>query len=145
MIPISAVLAVVLLLSVRVPSATGQDCGAGLATAEQQEGQRNAIRVARMINSAQANQPGRVSGQYLSHADLQASFLRQPAFGLDPFTKSLNFSQGAQLFSGWSLKLDVTLAGYWFMIRSENNPCGFSVISNEQGVILTAEPIRLPQ
>ena len=40
------------------------------------------------------------------------------------------------------LTLDVNSTGYWFMIRDKPDPCGFAFISNQAGVIFSAEPIR---
>ena len=39
-------------------------------------------------------------------------------------------------------ELNVFEAGYWFMIRDMTDTCGFAYISNQNGVIFTAEPIR---
>lgn len=119
-----------------------QECRPTTLTTEQQQARRNAIRVARMINSVQANQPGRLNGKFLSQAELHAAHVKQVSLGADPFIAALNFTPGSQLMENWSLKLDVTPNGYWFIIHNDNDPCGFSVVSNEQGVIFTAEPIR---
>jgi hypothetical protein len=43
---------------------------------------------------------------------------------------------------GWQLTLDRTEGGYWFMIKGKTDPCGLAFVSNQQGVIFTAEPIR---
>ena len=45
-------------------------------------------------------------------------------------------------FPQWKLTLDVTESGYWFMIKDTADPCGFAFISNQAGVIFSAEPIR---
>ncbi len=123
--------------------ALGQDC---LPTyrdsAEYQMARRDAIRVARTINTLQANQPGRTSGRYLSQAELSILLSQwAPAAG-DEFLGRLNLEPGAQVIEGWRLRLDVTPRGYWFAIRKDNDPCGLAIISNEEGVILTAAPIR---
>lgn len=43
---------------------------------------------------------------------------------------------------GRKLTLNKTDNGYWFMIKDKTDPCGFAFISNQQGLIYTAEPIR---
>ena len=125
MVLIGPIIAALIVASGPPVSAAVRECIPGQPTAEQQQARRNAIRVARMINSAQANQPGRLSGKYLSQDELQAAFLKQVSLGADPFTRALNFSPGAQLMEDWSLKLDVTQGGYWFMIHDAKDPCGF--------------------
>jgi hypothetical protein len=40
------------------------------------------------------------------------------------------------------LRLDVTARGYRFAITDTTDPSGFSVVSNERGLILEAETIR---
>jgi hypothetical protein len=102
MIVRDAMIAVLVLAGFQGVAAAGQECVPGPATAEQQLARRDGIRVARMINSAQANQPGRVSGKYFTQTDLQAAFLKQLSAGADPFMSRLNFTPGAQLFEGWS-------------------------------------------
>jgi hypothetical protein len=36
----------------------------------------------------------------------------------------------------------VTADGYWFMVKDQTDACGFAYISNQNGLIYTAEPIR---
>jgi hypothetical protein len=47
-----------------------------------------------------------------------------------------------EVIPGWQLTLDKTERGYWFMIKDKTDPCGFAYVSNQQGTIFTAEPIR---
>ena len=42
----------------------------------------------------------------------------------------------------WQLTVDVAPNGYWFMIKDKTDPCGFAYVSNQDGVIFAAEPIR---
>ena len=57
------------------------------------------------------------------------------------FIRSLNFAPGAELAPGWVLTLDVTPAGYWFMIE-DKTACGLRFISNQKGIIFEAAPLR---
>ncbi len=43
---------------------------------------------------------------------------------------------------GRQLVLDVTADGYWFMVKDKTDPCGFAFISNQNGLIFEAQPIR---
>lgn len=59
-----------------------------------------------------------------------------------PNAPALVFDRAGEIVPGWQLTFDRTETGYWFMIRDRTDPCGFSFISNENGVIYAAEPIR---
>ena len=106
---------------------------------EQQARRQQAVRVARVVNTIQANQPGRSEQRFLRHEELAASpyALRQPASDT-----RFNFAPGQEVAPGWELTLNVTDNGYWFMVKDKLDPCGFAYISNTAGVIYTAEPIR---
>lgn len=63
----------------------------------------------------------------------------------------LSFASDSDLIPGWRLKLDVVTStgpspsspgGYWFMIRDTTDPCGFAIVSNNDGVIFTSSPLR---
>jgi len=120
--------------------AYGQQClhGSG-ETPEHQARRQQAVRAARLVNTIQANQPGRHGQRYLSQEELGASLyaLRQPD-SLKPF----NLAPGQEVSPGWELMLNVTDTGYWFMIKDKIDPCGFAFISNTTGLIYKAEPIR---
>jgi hypothetical protein len=32
--------------------------------------------------------------------------------------------------------------GYWFIIKDTTDPCQFALVSNQEGIIYTAHPIR---
>lgn len=116
-------------------SALAQQCLHGDAeTPEQAARRREALNAARMVNTLQANQPGVTSGRYLSHAELASA-----AAGLPP---NIRAAPGQDIVAGWRLTLDVTPKGYWFAIRDTTDPCAFTFVSNEAGVILRAEPVR---
>ena len=55
---------------------------------------------------------------------------------------TFKLTPGDNIVAGWQLALDVTPRGYWFAITDATDACGFRYISNEQGLIFTAEPIR---
>lgn len=101
---------------------------------EQAARRREALNASRLVNTLQANQPGAAQKTYLRHEDLAAA-----AAGMPPMFR---LAPGESIVAGWQLSLDVTPRGYWFAITDTTDPCGFRYISNEQGLILTAEPIR---
>ena len=110
------------------------------ASPEQKARLTQAIGAMRNVNNMEANQPGARGNRYLRHEELATSpfALKQTN---DAF-KSLNLTPGAEILPGWQLTLDVTENGYWFMIKDKTDPCGFTLISNQSGVIYTAEPLR---
>jgi hypothetical protein len=107
---------------------------------EQQARRRQALTATRTVNNIQANQPGAATKQFLRHDELATSpFAQKQA---SEFFRSLDFRRGQDLIAGWELTVDVTQDGYWFMVRDKTDPCGFAYISNTDGLIYTAEPIR---
>jgi hypothetical protein len=116
-------------------SSLAQQCLHGEGeTPEQTARRREALNAARLVNTLQANQPGVSSGRYLSHAELAGAAPGLPA--------SIRLAPGQDIATGWRLTLDVTPKGYWFAIKDTTDPCAFTFVSNEAGVILRAEPIR---
>jgi hypothetical protein len=107
-------------------------------TPEEQARRKQALSVARVVNTIQANQPGAREKRYLRHEEL-ASFLPAP---LPDWMKSLNFTPGAEVLPGWDLQLETTSDGYWFMVQDKTDRCRFAFISNTRGVIYAAEPVR---
>lgn len=105
------------------------------ATPDQQQRRSEAIGAARYVNTAQVNQPGRRERVYLTHEQLAALLPRSsgPALDLTP---------GNEILPGWELTLSTTDRGYWFMIKDTTDPCHFALISNQEGIIYTAQPIR---
>ena len=120
--------------------ASAQECLHGATEQPSQRARRQeAVRVARLVNTIQANQPGRARQQYLRHEDLAtAPLVANPPASVEFF----NLAPGQDLAPGWELTLNVTDNGYWFMVKDKMDPCGFVFISNTTGVIYTAEPIR---
>jgi hypothetical protein len=47
-----------------------------------------------------------------------------------------------EIVPGFTLTLDTTSNGYWFSVTDTTDPCGYRLISNQAGVIFTAQPIR---
>ena len=43
---------------------------------------------------------------------------------------------------GFEVHLDVLDRAFWFEVVDTTDPCGFRYVSNQDGVIFTAEPIR---
>ena len=88
----------------------------------------------------QANGSVARGGKYLNRiemADAYAALVKQR-----PTTNPLIFDRMAEIIPGWQLVFDTTERGYWFMIKDKEDPCGFAYVSNENGVIYNAEPIR---
>ena len=122
---------------------TQSPCASGAASAEQQARRRDGVRIARLVNTAQANQPGASTRKYLRQEDLARSeYVQKRRQAQDAFAASLNFTPGEEVLPGWELKLDVTAEGYWFIVKDKTDACGFAFVSNQNGLIYTAEPLR---
>lgn len=116
-------------------AAPAQSClHGGAESPDQAQRRREALGAARFINTLQAQQPGAAQKRYLAHEALAAASPGSPA--------RFNLTPGESIVAGWRLVLDVTPKGYWFAITDTSDPCGFRYISNEQGIIFTAQPIR---
>jgi len=116
-----------------------QECLHGPSETPDQAARRTeALTATRNVNNLEANQPGAQNDVYLRQVELASS----PFAAKSPSVKKLNFTPGAELLPGWQLVLDVTQNGYWFMVKDKTDPCGFAYISNQQGLIFHAEPIR---
>ena len=48
----------------------------------------------------------------------------------------------AEIAPGFKLTLDTTPKGYWFSVTDITDPCKFTYISNQSGLIFAAQPIR---
>lgn len=102
------------------PQQPQQACVADAAPTPEQKARRTqGVRLARTIHNLQVNQPGARTKKYLSRQEL----------GVEPP-------------SGWEVTLDVTSGGYWFMVKDTTDPCGFAFMSNQEGVIFEARPLR---
>ena len=110
-------------------------------TPDQAVRRREALGATRNVNNIQANQPGSQSRQYFAHEQLASSpFVQKNAANAQ--IAVMNFAPGAEILPGWKLTLDVTREGYWFMIKDVSDPCGFTWISNQNGLIYKAEHLR---
>lgn len=104
-------------------------------TAEQVQRRRAAVGAARAINTLQSKYAAAHQRQYAQAADLEqfaVSTGGQLGYSLRP---------GTEVVPGFQLTLDVTAKGYWFEIRDTMDPCGFRFISNQDGLIFTAQPL----
>jgi hypothetical protein len=115
----------------------------GAETPEQSARRRDALTATRTVNNMQVGRPEARSQSFLNQAGL-ASVPPDARAGAsrNELVKRLSFSPGTELLPGWKLTLDVTPQGYWFMVADTTDPCGFAYISNQSGLIFTAEPLR---
>lgn len=130
--------------AIQVSPALAQQCDPGASpTPEQMARRKEALNATRTVNNLEANQPGRATKTYLRQSELPTSpfAARQTGASAD-FFKKLNFTPGEELMPGWELTLDVTAEGYWFIIKDKTDPCGFAFVSNQNGLIFEAQPIR---
>ena len=133
------VIPAILLSSLLAGPAPAQQCLHGPdETSEESARRRDAVGLARLINTLQAR-TARGTNRYLAQEELSAAASQgapnRPA-------RKLDFTPGQDVMPGWELKLSVTKDGYWFMIKDKSDPCGFAYISNQDGLIYNAEPIR---
>lgn len=133
---------IVVALTVLAPiSAVAQECLHGpRSTDEQQARKKAALLAARQVNTLQANGSIARKGKYLTQ--LEMSELYAEGLKNRPAATPLVFDRSADIVPGWQLTFDLTQHGYWFMLKDKTDPCGFAYISNENGLIYTAEPIR---
>ena len=131
-------------LSIFAAPAIAQQClhDAG-ETPEQAARKRAALTATRTINNIQFNRPEAATQIFLRHEDLaSAPFAARMQTSHDPAVLQISLSPGTEILPGWRLTLDVTSSGYWFSIKDTTDPCGFSFISNNSGLIYTAHPLR---
>ena len=105
-------------------------------------GRRQALAATRTINTIQSNQPGATSGLDLRHIELAGSPYAEANAGADGTLRRISLKPDSDILPNWLLTLGVTQNGYWFMIKDKTDPCGFAYVSNQDGVIFAAEPIR---
>jgi hypothetical protein len=102
-------------LLARQPSPTRASCWHGPnESAEQRDRRVEAVRVARMINSAEVNG-------------------RQPYRALE----TLNVPVPA----GWEARLTTNGTTYAFSVKDTEDPCGFTLFSDDRGVIYVGEAL----
>jgi hypothetical protein len=105
---------------------------AGQESEEQRQRRIAALTATRAINSAQAAYSAKNNRSYATREQL--------AGWVD--ANNANLAEGADVVPGFTLTFDTTPKGYWFEIVDTTDPCGFRFISNQRGLIFTAQPIR---
>lgn len=119
-----------------VPAYAQQCLHADDETPEQKTRRQQALGAARAVNTMLfAEKRARGSEGFLDHEGLAEAAAQKPNARYD-------FKPGAEIVPGWTLTLDRTDAGYWFMIKDTTDTCGFAYVSNQNAVIYTAAPIR---
>jgi hypothetical protein len=114
------------------PIAAGSQCLHGPNEAAEQAGRRRqALAVARAINTAQMRQRPAM-GEFLD----RAAVLRLPAL------VNLGATQTGEVAPGWSLQLAASADAYVFAIKDTTDPCQFAFFSDNSGLIYTAQPIQ---
>ena len=139
-----ALVIVLVLWSIGIGKGYAQECLHGPnETTDQAARRRDALTATRNINNIQANQPGAASRSYFSHSELaSAPYAGRMRESTSDVVRRISLSPDNDILPGWRLTLDVSNGGYWFMIKDTTDPCGFAFISNQNGVIFRAEPIR---
>ena len=100
-------------------------------TPEQRSRSVAALAATRAINTAQSNYSAK-NNAYATREQL-AGYVDAARYDLAP---------KAQIVPGFTLTLDTTPKGYWFAVTDTTDPCKFTFISNQNGLIFTAQPIR---
>jgi hypothetical protein len=118
----------------RVPVVQDTQClhSPGQETPEQRDRRIAALSAMRAINTAQANFAQKNARTYASREEL-AGWVDATRF---------NLAEKAEIVPGFTLTLDVMPKAYWFSVTDITDPCGFRFISNQRGLIFTAQPIR---
>ena len=111
---IAAVTSIAVLATSHLNSTQAQECGAPAAHPRRGE----AVLLARRINTAQA----------------------------DAFRESKGYQAlemlGVSVPAGFSTQIATDDGGYIFAIKDSHDPCGFSVFSDQRGVIYLAQALR---
>lgn len=110
-------------------------------TAEEAARRKDALAVTRLVNTAQVNSPGARNGVFFHQFEL-ASAPYMVKNRESALIKRISLDPNQEILPGWKLTLDVAREGYWFMVKDVKDPCGFAYISNQAGVIYTAQPLR---
>lgn len=125
-------------------AAAAQTCLHGASeTPDQRQRRQAALTAARTINNIQHNRPEAKQRAFLRHDELgSASFAEKLKASSNPVLQQLVLAPNQDIVPGWRLTLDVAKNGYWFGITDTTDPCQFTFISNQSGLIYTAEPLR---
>jgi hypothetical protein len=131
----------ILLVFSGIATPPAQDCLHRATGAEEQQARRRAaLSAARQVNTLQANGAVKKGGTYLSQLEMAEAYAEYAKTRSN--APALVFDRSGEIVPGWQLTFDRTERGYWFMIKDRTDPCGFAYVSNENGVIYAAEPIR---
>lgn len=104
---------------------------ASTETPEQHARRIGAVQLARLVNTVEA--------QFSAHSGTKSyGDLEQ----LITYAEMKPLPASGQYVPGFDLHLDAADKTYWFEVVDRTDPCGFRFISNQAGVIFTAEPIR---
>lgn len=122
--------------------ASAQQCLHGANEAPEQALRRKeALTATRTVNNIQANRGN--SPVYFRQDELAAApYAQRMKSSSDETTRKISLDPLEDILPGWKLTLDVTSAGYWFMIKDQTDPCGFAFVSTQAGLIYTAQPLR---
>jgi hypothetical protein len=103
----------------------------GKEAPEQRDRSVAALGATRAINTAQS-----------AHSAKNKSYAKRE--GLAGYLDGARYNLGpdAEIAPGFKLTLDSTEKGYWFSITDMTDPCRFTYISNQSGVIFAAQPMR---
>jgi hypothetical protein len=132
------------LLSISTATPSAQQCLHGPGeTPDQTARRREALTATRTINNIQANQPASANRSYFRHADLaEAPYAAKMRESTNETLRRISLNPNGDILPGWTLTLDVSENGYWFMIKDTSDPCGFAFISNQSGLIFNALPLQ---
>jgi hypothetical protein len=103
----------------------------GQQAREQRDRSVAALGATRAINTAEAAYSAK-NKAYATRDEL-AGYLDGARYDLLPT---------ADIVPGFKLTLDTTQKGYWFSVTDTTDPCKFTYISNQTGLIFAAQPIR---
>jgi len=100
---------------------------------------RAAISIIRLINTIEAreNAAGRPFRQLGMLASTDYCQAQKAARQDTPDLSALSTTA-----PGWKVRLDVFQGGYWLALADATDPCGFTYVTNQEGVILRSEPIQ---
>jgi hypothetical protein len=110
---------------------------AGQETPKERDRSVAALGATRAINTAEsayaAAQARNATGRTYARREELAGYIDGARY---------NLAANADIAPGFKLTLDTTEKGYWFSVTDKTDPCGFRYISNQDGVIFAAQPIR---
>jgi hypothetical protein len=143
MLGIVALTGFVLVTSAGRPSRAQQAClHKEFETAVQRERRDEALRAVRLINSANAMQ-GRFGRPYPPWEELAANAgnLRMDGGPMGRLARKMQWGAREPL-PGWTIYYLAAENGYAFSLRDALDPCGFTYVSDDRGVIVAGEAIE---